>query len=149
MTAGAPGMNIIRLELPSDFRWLDVLNASLNALAEEMDWDSEFSNAVSIAAIEAASNAIEHGNGLDTSKSICVQIALGDTRFVLGVCDDGEGVDASVLERPLPGPEDLAVRGRGFAIMKALMDEVRFLKNADGRFLLELEKALPQASDVE
>lgn len=142
-------MDILRLELPSDFRWLEVLNASLVAVAEEMAWDQEFANAVTISAIEAASNAIEHGNGMDPAKRVCMQIGLGGGRFVLGVCDNGPGVDPSVLERPMPPPGDLTMRGRGFSIMNTLMDEIRFLRAPDGRFLLELEKALPDGDGAE
>ncbi len=139
----------IHLEIPSDFRWLDVLNASLMAVAEEMQWDGDFTNAVSISAIEAASNAVEHGNAMDAGKRVCMQIRVSGGKFVMGVCDDGPGVDESVLARPLPSPDDLSLRGRGFSIMKALMDDIRFLRSPDGRFLLELEKALPEPGEAE
>jgi anti-sigma regulatory factor (Ser/Thr protein kinase) len=139
----------IHLEIPSDFRWLDVLNASLMAVAEEMQWNQDFTNEISIAAIEAASNAVEHGNSMDAAKRVCMRIRVSGGKFMLGVCDDGPGVDPSVLERPLPGPDDLSLRGRGFSIMKALMDDIRFLKSPDGRFLLELEKALPKPGEAE
>ena len=139
----------IRLEIPSDFRWLDVLNASLMAMAEELDWDQDFTNAVTISAIEAASNAVEHGNGLDTRKRVRIDIELDGGRLVLGVSDEGPGVDPGVLDRPPPPPDALAVRGRGFSIMKALMDEIRFRRNGDGRFRLEMEKAVPGGDGAE
>jgi len=139
----SPGATI-RLEIPSEFRWLDVLDAGLMALSEELGWDREFTNAVSISAIEAASNAVEHGNGMDPGKRVGLRIELTRGKLLLAVRDEGPGVDATILDRPAPGPGDLAVRGRGFSIMKALMDDLRFGRRGRGCFVLELEKALPE-----
>jgi anti-sigma regulatory factor (Ser/Thr protein kinase) len=138
-----------RLEISSDFRWLDVLNASLTAVAEELEWDVDFTNAVSISAIEAASNAIEHGNGLDSSKKVWMKVNFEDGKFMMGIRDEGPGVDASVLDRPAPRPDDLSLRGRGFSIMNALMDDIRFLRDDEGQFTLELEKLLPESGEAE
>ncbi len=149
MSSGNNTKGSFSLEISSDFRWLDVLNASLTAVAEELEWDLDFSNAVSISAIEAASNAIEHGNGLDSSKKVWMRVRFEDGKFLMRICDEGPGVDASVLDRPLPSPNDLSLRGRGFSIMNALMDDIRFLRDDEGRFTLELVKVLPESGEAE
>ncbi|TWI64840.1 anti-anti-sigma factor [Desulfobotulus alkaliphilus] len=71
-------------------------------------------------------NAVEHGN--TKNRSLIVEgtlEALGQDRFCIRVQDEGRGVDASTLSFTMP--EDPSQdRSRGFALIHAFSDEVRF-----------------------
>ena len=91
---------------------------------------------ITVATNEAVSNAMEHGapcgDGL-------FHLAAGveDGSFVFSVRDCGEFEDS-----PSPPPDPVAERGRGFAFMNLLMDEVRLDAQA-GETILRLAKRLP------
>lgn len=94
---------------------------------------------VTVAANEAVSNAMEHGAPCDDGR-IHLSATVESDSFVLLVRDCGEFEHAaSVLEEPA------AERGRGFAFMNLLMDDVR-LDARPGETVLRLAKRLPGAA---
>lgn len=94
---------------------------------------------VTVATNEAVSNAMEHGAPCDDG---LFHLAAGveDGSFVFSVRDCGQFEDS-----PAPPPDPVAERGRGFAFMNLLMDEVRLDAKA-GETILRLAKRLPDAA---
>ncbi len=140
-------VEVLRWEIPSQFRWLGVFDAALQEIGQELEWDSEELNQVSLAAIEAVSNAIEHGNGYDAKEPVLIEMRVGEGRLSIMVADSGKGFaeDRLTLSPPSPdNPEFLGSRGRGIFIMRDTMDSVRIHRDAN-RFYLELEKAIKSA----
>jgi serine/threonine-protein kinase RsbW len=136
---------ILRWDIPSRFRWLGVIDAAIQEIGQELGWDSEERDQISIAVIEAVSNAIEHGNRFDADKRVRVELRVGDERFLVVVSDSGPGFDQARLRMPSPDPSDpsfLSARGRGIFIMRDIMDEMRIRRDEEGRFVVELEKAI-------
>ncbi|MBM4119119.1 ATP-binding protein [bacterium] len=145
MSASGNGVDVLRWDLPSDFRWLGVINAALQEIGQALDWDQAELNQISIASIEAVSNAIEHGNRFRAELRVGVELALSETRFRIAVSDGGPGFPPERLRAPAPAPEDpafLGARGRGIFIMREIMDAVRTRRDEAGRFVIELEKAV-------
>ncbi len=99
-------------------------------------FESEARYQVTVAANEAVSNAMEHGLPCDDGR---FHLAAGveDDAFVFSVKDCGE-FDSGVS----PAPDPVAERGRGFAFMNLLMDDVR-LDARSGETVLRLTKRLP------
>lgn len=94
---------------------------------------------VTVATNEAVSNAIEHGAPCDDGRfHIAASVERGS--FVFSVRDCGEFEEAASAK-----PDPLAERGRGFAFMNLLMDDVR-LDAHPGGTVLQLEKRLPGSS---
>jgi anti-sigma regulatory factor (Ser/Thr protein kinase)/ketosteroid isomerase-like protein len=90
---------------------------------------------ITVATNEAVSNAMEHGAPCDDGHfHLAATVESGS--FVFSVRDCGEFEESS----PLPDP--VAERGRGFAFMNLLMDEVR-LDARPGHTVLRLAKRLP------
>ncbi len=136
---------ILRWDLPSRFRWLGIIDAALQEIGQEFEWAPELLNQISIAAIEAVSNAIEHGNRFDSEQRVRVELRVEDGRFIFSVSDSGPGFNRSRLTTVPPAPDDPAffgARGRGIFIMREIMDAVRTHKDDEGRFVIELEKTL-------
>jgi anti-sigma regulatory factor (Ser/Thr protein kinase)/ketosteroid isomerase-like protein len=94
---------------------------------------------ITVATNEAVSNAMEHGAPCDDG-NFHVATAVEAGSFVFSVRDCGEFEDA-----PSPEPDPVAERGRGFAFMNLLMDDVR-LEARPGHTVLRLAKRLPGAS---
>lgn len=136
-------LDILRWDLPSDFRWLGVLNAAVQEIGQALDWSQEDLNQISIATIEAVSNAIEHGNNFQAEQRVRVELGVGERRFRISVSDQGEGFDSERLAAPSPSPDDpafLGARGRGIFIMREIMDAISIRRDDAGRFVVELEK---------
>ncbi len=84
---------------------------------------------VLLATIEAANNAIVHGNKLDPEKTVRVEIRKGKDRIEIYVEDQGEGFNFMRIPDPT-APENIEnIHGRGVYLMKQLSDEVNFYKN--------------------
>ena len=91
---------------------------------------------VTVATNEAISNAIEHGVPCeDGHLHLAAMVECGS--FVFSVRDCGEFEHAAS-----PAPDPIGERGRGFAFMNLLMDDVR-LEARPGRTVLRLTKRLP------
>jgi len=91
---------------------------------------------VAVATNEAVSNAMEHGEPCDDGR-IHLAVSVDRDSFVFSVRDCGEFEHAAS-----PAPDPVAERGRGFAFMNLLMDDVR-LEARPGETVLRLAKQLP------
>jgi ketosteroid isomerase-like protein/anti-sigma regulatory factor (Ser/Thr protein kinase) len=99
-------------------------------------FDAEARYQITVATNEAVSNAMEHGVPCDDGRfHLAASVESGS--FVFSVRDCGEFETAAA---PLPDP--VAERGRGFAFMNLLMDDVRLDAGA-GETVLRLAKRLP------
>ena len=91
---------------------------------------------ISVATNEAVSNAIEHGAPCaDGRFHLATSIENGSFTFSIRDCGEFE-------QSTSRAPDPLAERGRGFAFMNLLMDEVR-LDARPGETVLRLAKRLP------
>jgi len=135
----------LRWEIPSGFRWLPVIDAAMQEIGQELEWDQNVLNQISIAVVEAVSNAIEHGNKFGSEKQVQVELSLRKESLELRVFDLGDGFDPSLLTAKAPSLDDprfLNARGRGIFIMREIMDEIRTRTDEAGRFVLELHKTI-------
>jgi anti-sigma regulatory factor (Ser/Thr protein kinase)/ketosteroid isomerase-like protein len=99
-------------------------------------FDAETSYQITVATNEAVSNAMEHGVPCDDGL-FHLAAGLESGAFVFSVRDCGEFDDAAPQEA-----DPVAERGRGFAFMNLLMDDVR-LDARPGETVLRLAKQLP------
>jgi len=100
-------------------------------------FDAEARYQITVATNEAVSNAMEHGVPCDDGRfHLAATVESGS--FVFSVRDCGEFDQAAA-----PLPEPVAERGRGFAFMNLLMDDVRLDARAGGT-ILRLAKRLPE-----
>lgn len=82
-----------------------------------------------IAALEAANNAILHGNKLDEKKNVDIKFEIENEILSIEVQDLGPGFDYENIPDPT-APENLEnVNGRGIFLMERLSDKISFDKN--------------------
>lgn len=116
----------IRLELPSRLDMLSIIDKVVDGIADQLSFEDDDKDAIAISVIEAGTNAIQHGYGLDPSQ--CVEIVFRLTRDSLevDVRDSGPGFNLSLVE-DAGAPENLLKpRGRGIFIMRSMMDSVSY-----------------------
>lgn len=96
---------------------------------EKEELDEGLYGKVLLTTIEAANNAIVHGNKLDPEKTVKVEIKKGKDGIEIYVEDEGNGFDYMRIPDPT-APENIEnIHGRGVFLIKELSDEVNFYKN--------------------
>ena len=131
----------IELRLPSQLRFLGVVDAVVQSFASEFGLAADDINNLSTATIEAASNAMEHANKFDEHKHVQLRLHGHGLVIEVDVEDEGQGFDPRPYERELTAEDLLKLRGRGIFIMRSFMDEVRFARTAHGGTRVHLRKA--------
>ncbi len=82
-----------------------------------------------IATLEAANNAITHGNKLDEEKQVELVFTLENDKILLTVKDEGPGFDYQNIPDPT-SPENIEnMSGRGVFLMSKLSDKIEFEDN--------------------
>src|SRR5271170_1419028 len=82
---------------------------------------------IEMALREALANAVIHGNGDDSCKSVYVTCrCYMDGEISITVRDQGRGFDSNAVPDPTLLENLLFTHGRGIYLMKTLMDEVSF-----------------------
>ncbi len=114
----------IKLILPGDLGFLRVVDSVSDSVAEYMGFDEEERNAIAISAVEASTNAIQHGCDSDQTKCVTMSYFMEGDLLRITVEDPGSGFDPNAKECIME--ETGVCRGRGLAIMKSFMDEVLF-----------------------
>jgi serine/threonine-protein kinase RsbW len=81
-----------------------------------------------IATIEAVTNAIVHGNKLDETKNVTVQISLTGNKLCIQISDEGKGFNYENVPDPTKPDNVEKPDGRGIFLMKNLADNIKFEK---------------------
>ncbi len=119
--------NVVKIaSIKENLREIEKLIDEFNEIEE---LDKSLYGKVMLATIEAANNAIVHGNKLDPEKKVKVEIIKRKERIEVYVEDQGNGFDYMRIPDPT-APENIEnIHGRGVFLMKQLSDEVNFYKN--------------------
>jgi anti-sigma regulatory factor (Ser/Thr protein kinase)/ketosteroid isomerase-like protein len=123
------------LAIPPGPRGLSESRGFIERVLSAAGFDAGARYQITVATNEAVSNAMEHGVPCDDGRfHLAASVERGS--FVFSVRDCGEFEETSRL------PDPVAERGRGFAFMNLLMDDVRLHARA-GETILRLAKRLP------
>jgi serine/threonine-protein kinase RsbW len=111
----------LRFDIPSDFaHGRDVQQRIMDAV-ERHRFTENAAFAIKLALDEAMINAIKHGNKLDPSKRVKIEVEVSDTEADIVIHDQGEGF----LREHVPDPtleENLEkAGGRGILLIEAYM----------------------------
>ena len=90
---------------------------------------SEVYGNVLIATIEAANNAILHGNRLDEKKEVNIEFRWDSENLELVVTDQGKGFNYNDIPDPTAPGNVEKVNGRGVFLMEKLSDNISFKEN--------------------
>jgi len=124
--SGSPGVEIVRLEIPSRLELLSIIDKVVDGVADQMGFEDDDKDAVAISVIEAGTNAIQHGHGHESERLVEIVFRLEPEELVVEITDSGGGFDLEVLEDATAPENLLKERGRGIFIMRSMMDDVSF-----------------------
>ena len=138
--------HLIRLELPSTFDMLDIVQVLSDRLSSIAGLDEDTTHWVSVAVRESVINAVKHGNREDRSKHVTVEFTLAPRtepkRFTVEVLDEGEGFDYEEVDDPLAPENLMKSSGRGIFFMRNFMDDVAIARRPEGGMSVRLVKNL-------
>lgn len=130
------------LTLSSTTASVDAIESEAERLATAAGLDEDTRFNVTLAAREAAVNAVLHGNAYDPAKKITASFAIAGAALRIVISDQGPGLDPDTLPDPLAPENLLRGSGRGIFLMRSFMDEVLFHQLHPG-LELTLVKYLP------
>ena len=116
--------NSVTIIIPGQLEFLRVVEKVSDAVTEYAGFADGERDAISIAVIEACTNAIQHGCCCDQAKSVTITYSVDGEGLRVTVVDPGAGFNPDGLKCDIGNGDEQ--RGRGYAIIKALMDEVQF-----------------------
>lgn len=136
----------IRLNLPSSFELLDLVQVLCDRLSALVGLDEDTTHWVSVAVRESVINAIKHGNREDRDKHVTIEFRIEPQdkpeRFVVEVLDEGEGFEPEDIPDPLDPENVLKASGRGILFMRNFMDDVSIARRPEGGTSVRMCKKL-------
>ena len=127
----------LSLTLPRDEHTIPVTRHIVHHALDEVGADKECMDDIAIAQTEACSNVVRHSGPGDEYE---IRVDIDPERCIIRVIDTGRGFDFQSLT---DGDTDVsAERGRGIQLMRALVDEVKFLSKPEAGTIVHLEKGL-------
>ncbi len=120
---------VITLSLPSSMRHVYLLDVVVTEVLKDLGFAEEIQEQINLAAIEAGTNAIKHGNKEDPNKKAVMQFLLGEEKLMIVIEDEGDGFTRKEVADPLDPENLLKSSGRGLFLMEACMDAVTYEAN--------------------
>lgn len=126
----------VRLLLPQESETLVLIRATVTDALGKLGVTPECVEDIRLAVNEACTNVIDHAG----SDEYEVRIQVDDERCQIRVINSGGCFDAASLTGVMPDVH--SERGRGVAIMQAVMDQVSFVSEPEAGTMVHLSKAL-------
>jgi serine/threonine-protein kinase RsbW len=132
------GFNIsLTLRLPRDRVSVPVVRHLTEYALGEVGADPNDAHDVELALAEACANVLTHAGPGDIYD---VEVIIGPYNCVIRVVDVGAGYDTAAVTGQMSGAD--AESGRGIALMRSLMDNVRFTSEPERGTVVQLVKSL-------
>jgi serine/threonine-protein kinase RsbW len=117
------------LRIASKIENLRKVEKLVDELSTEYNISADVYGNILIAALEAANNAILHGNKLVEAKNVDINVSIVEKKLKIKVDDEGFGFDYKNIPDPT-APENIEnVNGRGIFLMEKLSDKIEFSRN--------------------
>jgi serine/threonine-protein kinase RsbW len=133
----------LSLALPRDEQTIPVSRHIVHHALGEVGADQDCIEDIALAQTEACTNVVKHSGPGDQYE---VRVDIDNDKCVIRVIDTGRGFDSHSLSE-LSDADESAERGRGIQLMRALVDEVKFVSKPEAGTIVHLEKTLSFAPD--
>lgn len=125
----------VELKLPIIENMELVATQTAEVVSKHMKLETDKTNEISLALIEACINAFEHS---ETKSEVYIHFIISEENLTIKVIDKGKGFDSSKIS--IPNIEnkigsDERKRGWGIMLIKELMDSVNYESNEEGTTL--------------
>ena len=129
-------MNVhFSVRLPTDAQSVPLVRGLLRQALQYLGVVEENIQEIVLALTEACANVVQHAVDQEEYE---VDVAIDDSLCRITVVDDGDGFDVTAASTAPPTLDG----GRGLVLMRALVDRLDFVQDADGRHRVTLEKRL-------
>jgi len=117
---------MLEVSLPSAVEYLPLVDSLSQAFCVWMGMPKSSADDMAIAVVEAATNAVVHGNGCEREKKVRLTFRRLPCEIVVSVADEGSGFNPGRVPNPVDPANILKECGRGIYIMNQIMDTVEF-----------------------
>ncbi len=124
--------NEIEVIISSALDNLDLVQTLTDCITESMSFDEDSAHWIGMSVRESVTNAIQHGNKLDLSKTVDIRFEVMPDKLSISVKDQGNGFKADDIPNPLDAENLLKPSGRGIFYIRTFMDEVEFRPLSQG-----------------
>jgi len=122
--------NIIQhIELPSKLDCISDIESFIDEICDKYEIGEDHYGNILIALTEAVNNAITHGNKLNPTKKVNLDMETQGNELNFIIRDEGDGFDFNNIPDPTLPENVTKLNGRGVFLMKSLADEVDFEEN--------------------
>jgi serine/threonine-protein kinase RsbW len=118
-----------RIVFPSVKQNINIVEKLVNEISDFYTIGEEHYANILVALSEAVTNAIHHGNKLDSNKNVEINYQTVGNSLCFTVIDEGEGFDPTTLPDPTDPSRIEIPGGRGVYIMQRLSDKMEILDN--------------------
>lgn len=132
--------NKIRVSIGSTLEYLDLVQTLTDCVTSFVGFDEDSAHWIGMSVRESVTNAIQHGNKLDQSKSVDISFEIGPDYLDISVRDQGSGFRVDELPNPLDPENLLKPSGRGIFYIRSFMDEVEFKPLSQGGMEVHMVK---------
>ena len=112
------------LRLPSCVEAVDEAASAVAGLVRRSGISEEVAFGIDMAVREAITNAVVHGNKLDETKVVEIDVRSSPDSLEISVHDQGQGFNPETVSDPTKEENILKTSGRGIFFMRTFMDEV-------------------------
>ena len=137
---GIKNQNCYQMVIESDLSNVQKVEKIVEKIAKYMKFSEEEQDSLAISVTEIVGNAIVHGNKKNKNKKVTVDFDYKDDTITVSIQDEGDGFNEKTIANPLEPENLLKESGRGIFIVRALMDEVDFIRSKKGTIVRLVKK---------
>ncbi|MFH2055894.1 MAG: ATP-binding protein [bacterium] len=137
-----PEISDNKIVIPSDPAFISVVDEFLESSLRRRGVAEETVADIAICASEIVNNGIQHGNRLDHSKVVTLELEFSDHEVTVTVTDQGEFFDPEKIADPVAAENLLREVGRGVFIVRQLMDRVEITEADSGGTVVSFTKKI-------
>ena len=120
----------LHLKLESKLSSVEASELIVQRMLEQSGCSSGLVERIGMAVRECMANAVTHGNGYSSEKSVYLSVATDPSRLSITIKDEGNGFNPDEVPDPLAADNLLKSSGRGLLLMRSFADEVS-IRHAD------------------
>ena len=115
-----------KIRIESSLSAAKIVEQTVLRQVDRYGYDKAGRFAIKLALEEGLNNALKHGNGYDTGKTVEVCFDITAERAEITIADQGQGFNPADVPDPTADENIEKPCGRGIMLMRAYMDEVRY-----------------------
>ncbi|HXE74767.1 MAG TPA: ATP-binding protein [Candidatus Xenobia bacterium] len=122
----------LELTLPNRLESVEASQQAAELVAANLGFEEEAQYRIGLAVRECLANAMVHGNGADSNKTIGLKFLFCPDSLLVQVQDSGPGFDPALVPDPRQGMNRLKSSGRGLLLARTFVDELWVARNGNG-----------------